>query len=187
VVEIKWFVKMPDGDTYYGRIYNGKVYELIPAALPDIKITDGRAYVEEGPLEFYPGIILYDSDSNAVLADEGKSVLKYSGGSDNLGGYVERYYTATQGRMKATVTADAPRVTVDLDSVLGDDVIDREALLNFLSFIATALISRSISGINLRHPDYQTYVDKKMPIPVDKPLGLNIKLGRLPAEKRAGL
>lgn len=187
MVDTQWFVKKPDGDTYYGRIYNGKVYELVPAALPDLTLKDGRAYVDEGLLEIYPGKILYDSDSNAVLADEGESVLKYTGGSDNLGGYIERYYIATRGRMKAFVTEDDPSVTVDLESVLGDDIIDRDALRSFLSFIATALISNTISGINLRHPKYKDYANSDLPVPVDKPLGLNITLGRLPAEKRAGL
>lgn len=187
MVKTEWFVKMPDGDTYYGRIYNGKVYELVPAALPDITLEDGRAYVEEGPLAYYPGKILKDTDSKAVLADEGESVLKYTGVSDNLGGYVNTYYTATQDFMKASVTANPHEVIIDLDSVLGRDVIDRQALRRFLSFITTALISQSISSINLQNARYKDYVAGNAAIPVDKPVGINIKLGRLPAEKRAGL
>jgi len=187
VTDTKWFVKMPDGDTYDGRIYNGKVYELIPEALPNLTIEDGRAYIKEGLLEYYPGLILDDSDSNAVLADEGKSVLKYMGGSDNLGGYINTYYTATSGKMKASITKNPHEVIIDLDSILGDVVIDRQDLRSFFSFIATALISNSLASVNLQNAKYKDYIHGDKPVPVNKPMGLYLKLGRLPVEKQAGL
>ncbi len=186
MTDTRWFVKKPDGDTYYGRIYNGKVYELIPAGLPEITIEDGRAYVEEGPLEYYPGIILDDSDANTVFADEGRTVLKDTGASGNLGGYMEYYYTATRDRMEASITADGGRVTVNLDSVSGDTVIDRTALRSLLSFIATAMIGKSITSVNVIHASYNEYTQNDLPVPVDKPFGVSVYLGRLPIEKQVG-
>lgn len=186
MTDTRWFVKMPDGDTYYGRIYHGKVYELIPAGLPEITIEDGRAYIKEGPLEYYPGIILDDCDANTVFADEGRTVLKDTGASGNLGGYIEYYYAATRERMEASITADGGHVIVNLDSVSGDIVIDRTALRSLLSFIATAMIGKSIASVNLQNDKYKDYIHGDAPVPVNKPQSVRLHLGRLPIEKQVG-
>lgn len=177
--ETRWFVKKPDGDTYDGRMYHGRVYELIPAALPKLTLENGPACLGDGSLGFYPGSILLDSDANEVRADEGKSALKCIGMSGNLGGYAETYYTATQGQMKARVMDSPVATIIDLDCALGDGETDRKALWVFLSFIATALTAWSVGGLNLQNAKYRDYVDGDAPIPVPKPRGQSMELGQL--------
>jgi len=185
--ETRWFATKHSGDNYYGRIYKGRTFEFLPKDPPRLTLKDGRAYVDEGPLEIYPGRILHDANSNAVLADEGKSVLKYTDHSGNLGGYSDTYYTATWGGMKASITTNPFETKIDIDSDLSGDPIDRTELRQFLSFIGSALAAASFAGLNLTRPEYKDYLQGDARVPIDKPVNLDILLGHLPFEKAAGL
>ncbi len=173
----RWFCKKPDGDTYYGRIYHGRTYELIPVTPPRITFKGAGPYFEDGPLDLYPGAFLADSDANTVFADEGASKLKYVGGSGNLGGYVEMYYLAELGDLSVELKADGNAVTIALDKMLLKHFPDSDTVRKLISFIATAKACSSYNGLNLRHRDYRDKIDSTAPLMVDYPVHVWVEFG----------
>lgn len=186
----RWFVRMPAGDTYYGRRYRGRTYEIVPETTPSLELAKGRGYVPEGALPTYPGRVMLDSDNHSVLADGGDTVLRYESSSGNKGGYVETYYTATRGPLKASVMRRPGEVAVDIDAVIGQPGsagVDRAQLAGLLSFVATAEALTTLSQINDKLSGPDGLPPDGAAIPTDRAVGVRVSLGRLPAEREAGL
>ena len=188
--ETRWFVRMPAGDTYYGRRFQGRTYEIVPEVAPKLELAKGRGYVAEGALPTYPGRLLLDSDNHSVLADGGDTVLRYTSSSGNKGGYAETYYTATMGALKASVMRRPGEVVVDLDAVAGrpaSDGVDRDGLADLLSFVGSAEALSTLSQINDKLSGPDGLLPGGTAIPTDRAVGVIVSLGRLPAEREAGL
>ena len=176
----RWFSKQREGDNYYGRIYNGRTYELIPVTPPKLNIKGAQPYFDDGLLPLYSGTFLSDSNTRTVVEGDGSNFVKFLGSSgEHRGDTFKSYYLAEMDGLSVELEVDGPSITIGLDATALERLPDSEAARNLIAFIATAQACESLSSINLQNEQYKDKIDGDEPIHAEQKVAVWITLGQV--------